>query len=377
MDMFHKGLWFQHYKQSKYILWALWLVAAFSGFQMYSHANNVVANLEGSLKNNYKFQYYFNAELDTVSMLQLLICIGLPAFLVGFSRSNQSLEYMYAMPVKREHIFLSKWMLGIVHIIGAATFGLLLQLIVIHTTILNNYLTDGIFWVYYLHQLLILCGVFSFSLWLGFIGGSFFSQVAFSVIFLLLPYLLFGLIKEAISLHFFAFGVMKLTDSWVFSQAANRFFENISFPIKLLNISQLINMNSDLQRGGSMEYIESLRLTYYGMMSFLVPLLVTLGSVWGMLRMAVTARNENNGKVLLNNKLRPYLVAGVVVCAFLFGGAVLEGTLGNHYYGSDGTEHGRYLENIAIYYAAALVSAGIGYYLIKKWLGSKQQLRKN
>lgn len=126
-----------------------------------------------------------------------------------------------------------------------------------------------------------------------------------------------------------------------------------------------------------MEYIESLRLTYYGMMSFLVPLLVTLGSVWGMLRMAVTARNENNGKVLLNNKLRPYLVAGVVVCSFLFGGAVLEGTVGNHYYGSDGTEHGRYLENIAIYYAAALVSAGIGYYLIKKWLGSKQQLRKN
>ncbi|WP_240417692.1 ABC transporter permease subunit [Paenibacillus periandrae] len=375
--MFHKGLWFQHYKQSKYILWALWLVAAFSGFQLLSHANNVVVNIESSLKNNYKFEYNFNADLEMVSILQLLICIGLPAFLVGFNRTNQTLEYMYAMPVKREHIFVSKWMLGIVHIIGSTTVGLLIQLIVIHSTILNNYLTDGLFWIYYLQQLIILSAVFSFSLWLGFIGGSFLSQAAYSVIFLLLPSVLFGLVKEMVSLHYFAFGVTNIRDAWFFSMTLDPYFQNISFPLKLLKISEWFRVASHPNRGGSEEYIELIRQTYYGWMSFLVPLLVTLGSVWGMLRMAVTARNENNGKVLLNNKLRPYLVAGVVMCAFLFGGAVLEGTLGNHYYGSDGTEHGRYVENIAIYYAAALGSAGIGYYLIKKWLGSKQQLSKN
>ncbi|WP_177237851.1 ABC-2 transporter permease [Paenibacillus sp. 1_12] len=375
--MFHKGLWFQHYKQSKYILWALWLAAVLSGFQIFSHANNVILNLESSLKNNYKFQYNFNADLSMVSTLQLLICIGLPAFLIGFSRSNQSLEYMYAMPVKREHIFLSKWMLGIVHIIGASTVGLIIQLIVVHSTILNDYLTNGLFWIYYLQQILILSAVFSFSLWLGLVGGSFISQIAYSVIFLLLPFGLFGLLKEAVSLHYFAFGVTDIRDWWFFSQTTNNYFQHISFPLKLLKISEWFRVYSFPTQGGSTAYIEQIRQTYYGWMSFVIPFLVTVGSVWGILRMSVTARNEYNGNVLLNNRLRPYLIAGVAVCAFFFGGALLEGMLGYHYFGTEDQMTERYLKNLATFYVSGVVSALVAYKLIKKWIENKQQVRKS
>jgi hypothetical protein len=111
-------------------------------------------------------------------------------------------------------------------------------------------------------------------------------------------------------------------------------------------------------------------------MSFVIPMLVTLGSVWGMLRMAVTARNENNGKLLLNNRLRSYLIAGVAVCAFLFGGALLEGMVGYNYYGLDDQTPERYLKDLAIYYVSAVVSAVVGYKVIKKILGSKLLLRK-
>ncbi|WP_028552341.1 ABC transporter permease [Paenibacillus sp. UNC451MF] len=375
--MLHKGLWFQNYKQSKYILWALWVVAIISGFQFYDHASNVAGNVQYYLEQGKNtFQYYFGADLETISALQLILCVGLAAFFVGFGRTNQTLELTYAMPVKREHIYLSKWLLGLIHIFGASTLGLIVQLAVVHTTILSSYLPDNLIWMYYVHQLFILCAVFSFSLWIGFIGGSVFSQVILCIIIPLVPYGLYGLIKEAVSLHYFALGITEIRENWLFRQATSAWFEQLSFPIKLINIREIFRL-AESQQGISKEQLEQIRQLYFGVKALIVPLIVTAGSLWGMIRMAGRSRNENNGKLLLNDRFRPYLIAGIIVCAFLFGGALLENMLGTHYYGKEGEYSHRYVNNLIIFYVSGAISVVIVYGIIRKWLWGRVTLTKS
>ncbi|WP_282937294.1 hypothetical protein [Paenibacillus sp. RC67] len=82
--MLHKGLWFQNYKQTKYVLWCFWLVAVMSGVQFYNHAVSVSERVRSYMeltKKDYPFQYNFTIDLQTVSALQLLLCIVLAAFL--------------------------------------------------------------------------------------------------------------------------------------------------------------------------------------------------------------------------------------------------------------------------------------------------------
>lgn len=369
--MLHKGLWFQNYKQSKYILWAFWLVAVMSGLQFYDHASNVASNTHYYLEQGKNdFQYYFNVDVELISSLQLILCVGLAVLSIGFGRTNQTLELAYAMPVKREHIYLSKWLLGLIHIVGASTLGLIIQLAVVHTTILNSYLPDSLVWMYYLHQLVVLCAVFSFSLWIGFIGGNVISQVILCVIILLVPYGLYGLIKEAVSLHYFALGITDIRDGWLFRTTTSMWFEQVSFPIKLLNIRSMFGL-ADPKQGNTLEYLEQIRWSYFGIRPFIVPLLVTAISLWGISRMSGRSRNENNGKPMLHDHLRPYVLSGFIVCAFLLGGALLENILGPHYYGSEGEYSHGYVNNLIIFYASGAVSAAIAIFIVKKWLGGK------
>ncbi|WP_282937293.1 hypothetical protein [Paenibacillus sp. RC67] len=281
------------------------------------------------------------------------------------------------MPVKREHIYLSKWLLGLVHIFGATTAGLVIQLAVVHSTILSNsFLPDSLIWMYYLHQLFILCAVFSFSLWIGLIGGSVFSQVVLGLMIPIIPYGIYGCIKDFLSMHYFALGITDLRDVWFFSRETSLWIEQLSFPIKLYHIRAMFSL-AEFPMGNTEEYFEQLRLLYFGVQSFIVPVLVTAGSVWGMARMARKSRNENNGKPLLNGRFRPYLMAGVIVCAFLLGGTLLESMLGEHYYGKGGQYTRMYVENLAIFYASGVVSVAIVYGIVRKWLGGRVLLGKN
>ncbi|MBE1446690.1 hypothetical protein [Paenibacillus sp. OAS669] len=372
--MLHKGLWFQNYKQSKYILLAFWLTAVLSGVQFYNHAGNVASHLQFYMeigKNHQdEYQYNFYANVEMISAIQLLLCVGLAAVLVGLGRTNQTLELAYAMPVKREYIFLTKWLLGVVHIIGATTAGFLIQLAVIHTTVLSTFLPDRLMGIYYLHQLFTLCAVFSLSLWIGFVGGNVISQIAFCIILPLVPYGLYGCMKGLVSMHYFAMGIMSTREDWLFLREMSLLFEHISFPIKLLNVNSLFAL-ANFTAGNDESYLREVRQLYLGVHSFIVPVLVTAASVWGMQRMARTSRNENNGKLLLNERLRPYLVAGGMVCVFLFGGTLLEGMLGDHYYGREGQHAQKYVQNLIIFYTSGAVSAAVAAFIVRKWLGGK------
>ncbi|TVY03923.1 hypothetical protein [Paenibacillus cremeus] len=373
--MFHKGLWYQHVKQTKYILWAFWLVAVYAGFKLYGHAGEVESNVKYASEHGSTWHYYFGVDLDLISLLQLMLCIGLPAFLVGFRRGNQSLEYTYAMPVKREHLFLSQWALGMVHIIGSVTLGVLIQLAVVHTTILSQYIPRTLLGMYYIHQLLILSGVFSLSLWLGLVRGSFIAQAAFGVIVLLLPFGLLGMLREVVSLHYFALGRTDLHEVWFFGQATSFAFENLSFPIKLIDIRRMFSLATDVAAYGDVgppkEYMDYTRQLYFGLWSFLIPVCVTAASVWGMLRMARASWNEHNGKLLLHPRLRPLLTTGVLLCSFLFGGMVVEHMLGRHFYDGNGPQTTYDVTNLLIYYAAAIVSMALAYVIVRRMLGMK------
>ncbi|AFH62290.1 hypothetical protein ACVNS2_16720 [Paenibacillus caseinilyticus] len=369
--MFHKGLWFQNYRQSRYILWSFWLIACYSAILFLNHADNVEASIQLTHMRGEVYQYNFYIDVGLIAMLQLLLCLGLAAFTVGFSRSNNSLDYSYALPVKRSDIYLSKWMLGLLHIVGGTTLTLVFHLYIVNTTVLNNYIPDSTLWNYYIHQLLIQIGVFSFSLWLGLIGGNFFSQIVFSITFLILPYVLFWLIQELLSLHLYALGIMHLDGLFLFNFTTDSLFANISFPLKLFNISQMFMLHTDQLRGLDQEYLDQIYLTYYGSLSYLIPLLVTGVSIWGMIRLSKTSKNENNGKLLLHNRMHPYLVLGMTICAFLFGGSSLEEMLGNHNYGSEEAPQQLYRTNLFIYYISGVCTTVIVYLLTKKLLRNR------
>ncbi|WP_166238946.1 ABC transporter permease [Paenibacillus turpanensis] len=382
--MFHKGLWYYHVKQSKYILLGFWLVAIFSGFLLYNHAGNVEQNILYFQKHhtNDPYHYYFNTDFQIVSLLQLLLCAGLATYLIGSARSNQSLDYMYSLPVKRENLFLSKFFIGLVHIVGSTTLSLMIHLVILETSVLKDFIPVHIFWVYYVHQLLILIGIYAFSLWLGLIAGNMISHLALCAILPFIPYGLYSLLNELVSLHAFAFGNMDLREWWFFRDATEAFFLNISFPIKLMDIQQLFHQEQYIRQDLPSDLIQNIRSIYYSLTSFAVPVITTLASLWGIVRMSKGSLNEYNGNVLLSSKLRPFLTAGVMVCAFLFGGMIIEGMLGNHFYSYDEfgneliNETKKYQMNLIIFYISAIISAMLGYFILRITMRLKLHTRK-
>jgi acetoin utilization transport system permease protein len=367
--MLHKGLWFQHYRQAKYALWGLWLVALYSIAQFYSHAESVVEQQKLYIKypDNGVYKYYFSADLSTVSFLQIVLCIGIATIWGGYSRTNQSLDFTYAMPVKRQHIYLSQWLMGAIHIVGSVTVGLAGQLIVLQTTVLQNYHTVDLFGIYYVHQLLTLLGVLTFSIWVGLYFGSFISQFLGSAVLLLLPSFLFDMFRNAFYLHHQALGIRHEVWDW-----NSTFFEHLSFPMKMSDAGGIFHYAHD---PSPKEYLTHTLEQFYSPEAFLVPILVVLLCLWGIWRQSRRSRNEYNGKLLLQPALHRFFIAGVIVCAFFLGGQFFGELFTGRFYTSDITQI-EFVKKLLVYYACGAASIGIGYTIMKKMLNARLVMGK-
>ena len=106
--MFHKALWMKEYKQSKFILWAFFLVSCYLPFQFMSYANQ--------MKELYKTQpqshYFYTSFFGDTALIQFLCVIVMAGFLVGSKRTNQTMEYALSLPFSRRSFYLTKWALG-------------------------------------------------------------------------------------------------------------------------------------------------------------------------------------------------------------------------------------------------------------------------
>ncbi|KRE40937.1 hypothetical protein [Paenibacillus sp. Soil522] len=303
--MFNKALLYKNYKQAKFAIWAFWLVTLWITFKFNNHAQDVQYSFDhwkgGS---NEEFNYYFAfANISSESMIQILLCVGMAVLMIGLARSNRSFDYSFSWPVRRVDLFLSAWLIGTVHIVAAVLVSTCLNFYILNNTILSEYVKHSALWYYHVHELFILIGVFSFSLFMGLICASVVSQFVVGFVSMYIPVVLSSLIYVFLDKHF---------GSYIFwgRRMLNDFMSVVSFPLRLYDI------------GSNMHLINSNQYVYIGYGGVYMALIVTVVSLLLIVRMAGKSINENNGKLLLYPKLEPVLRAGVILCAFLYGGAM-------------------------------------------------------
>ncbi len=352
--MLNKALWLKDYKQSKFIIWAFWLVSLYVPYKFYQHVNSTEYHYDywkEHLSKHEEFQYYFNWLFTEASFLQILVLITLASVLIGYERTNQSLDFTLSLPYRRKDIFLSKWIFGVVNIIVTLTICVLISFLTVQGTIVADFLPNIVFLYYYLTAITVLIGVYSFSLVLGLIAASVASQFVFSWIFLYLPFGLWVLIERFITFHTLVFsGRAQYFDNWL-----TKTLETISFPFILIGLDTELSLFVEAKS-------EFTRLPY-----LLIPLLVTLISVFGLISLSRNIKSESNGKLLVYEGLAPFLKVGVVVCFYLLGGMFF----GDYSYSYEGKA-----PNLSSYHIGGIIMAAISYVFLSKLMGVKFQFGK-
>jgi acetoin utilization transport system permease protein len=307
--MFHKALWLKDYKQSKFLLWAFAVVSLYVPFQLFQQAQGEAERYRYMREERplEPFDFSFYPEFWTTAVVQMILIVVLAAALVGLERSNQHMEFSLSLPYSRKAMFLSKWFMGIVTIAVSLTISVLLSFWVFHTSILERFLNDYFLWYYYLTALVTFITVYTFSLAVGYLTGNTLSQLAFSGIFLFLPIGLYGLVRESIFFHWNVGYKESLHE--LFYGKINLIFELLTVPFYLLNIDN--DIYSYFQ--GNADALPSL-------LYLLIPVAITVISMFIAIKLSERAKSEHNGMVLLYPQLQPYLKAGIIVCFFLLGG---------------------------------------------------------
>ncbi|MEH7386039.1 ABC transporter permease subunit [Bacillus sp. JJ1521] len=355
--MFNKALWLRNYKLSKFVVWGLWLVCLYFPYKL----NNFLRIEEYSLLhydewgNSEPYTLYFGNFLE-VGLFQVLASILLATVLIGLERTNQNLDFTLALPYKRSDIFFSKWIFGVFHLTIALAVSVLISMFILGNSVLHEYLPLSALGYYFVLALATLIGVFTFSQFMGLIGASFVSQFAFSVIFLFLPYGFYNLVIQGISHHYRAItGDYFIRENFGIQRFDN-YAENLSFPLQLLEFDKGINE----------KYLWK-QATFLSTLSvIIIPIIVTIISLYLIKRLSSRIKSENNGKILAYEKLLPYLKVGVFICFYLFGGMVF----GSHHYTYEPP-------SLLAYHLGGLGFSIIAYLILTKLAGKRLQFRKN
>ncbi|MCC3358619.1 ABC transporter permease subunit [Bacillus sp. REN16] len=354
--MFNKALWLRNYKQSKFVVWALWLVCLYFPYKL----NNFLSIEEYSLLhwdewgNSDPYALYFGNFLE-VGLFQVLAAILLATSLIGLERTNQSLDFTLALPYKRSDIFFSKWIFGVFHLALALGVSVVISMIILGNSVLNEYLSLGALGYYFLLALATLTGVYTFSLFIGLIGASYVSQLAFSLIFLFLPYGLYNLVIKGIAQHYIAITGNSFIKENFGIQKFDNFVESLSFPLLLMDFERDINEIFVWKQAG---FLSSLSV-------IIIPIIVTFISLYLIKRLSPRFKSENNGKVLAYEELFPYLKAGVFICFYLLGGMVIGSSLAY-----------KELPSLLSYHLGGLGFGIIAYFVLTKLAGARMQFGK-
>lgn len=356
MTLFNKALWLRNYKQTKFAVWGLWLVFLYFPYKL----NSFLSIEENSILhwdewgNTEPYTLYFGNFLE-VGLFQMLALIVLSTALIGLERTNQSLDFTLALPYKRQEIFFSKWIFGVVHLTAALTLSVLISMFILSNSLLHEYLPLSALGYYFVIALATLLGVFTFSLFIGLVAASFVSQFAFSVILLFLPYGLYNLAMEGISQHYFAITGNHFIKENFGIQHFDSYAENLSIPLLLFEFDGDIN---DIFIWKQATFLDSISV-------IIIPIIITIISLFLINRLSTRIKSENNGKILAYEKLLPYLKIGVFICFYLFGGMI---------FGSSN----RYNEppSLLSYHLGGLGFSIITYLILSKLAGMRMQFGK-
>ncbi|MFD0770818.1 ABC transporter permease subunit [Bacillus sp. CGMCC 1.60114] len=317
--MFHKALWIRNWKQGKYAILLFWLSTLYVlPYKYYVSAQDMVHYFHMNTKDSY---YLYHWSGGDPIIFPALILIGLTTILIGWERNNQSIDFLWSMPFKRSHLFLSKWLFGTVHIVSALSVSWGFMYIVYKTTIHAKYQSFTPFHLYFAYVIITLIAVYTLALFIGTITGNIISQSVLSYILMIFPLYIFQLVFPFFALH------VDLSEKEYHDvyRKSSIYIENISTLAPLTHFN--INYDYDPRREAINDDYGELHVG---------PAYHHIPSAWTLLSPAIyiliflplgtylyaRSPNEHNGKILLYQRLHVHFSICTSICFGLLGSEI-------------------------------------------------------
>jgi acetoin utilization transport system permease protein len=300
--MFHKALWLRNWKQAKYVVIAFWIVLFYTlPFHYISklwNAMYVAVNYNQSIT----YSNYFEAVL--ISFAGTFTLIVLAGVLIGQERADKTSDFHLSLPFSRKDIFLSKWLFGVSNIVIGLGINVLLNVVLVQTTMINMYEQANHWLTFYLIAVVVFTAIYSLALFIGTITGHIVSQLVLSFVSLILVQGVAILIERAYLIIFDSFSYFRSNNLYKF------IVDSSTLPYILMDYKVSFSNRNGFYVGGRGEEF-----------SILIPAicLIIISLLLGMVIYNRT-KNENNGKALLFPMLHIPFIACTVICCALFGG---------------------------------------------------------
>jgi acetoin utilization transport system permease protein len=352
--MFNRALWKKHYKQTKYILWSFWFITLFYPINIYFEEQKLQMFLRETKQ--MPAEIWGFAPSGMLAVFQMLCLVVLAAVILGLERSNHSMDFTLSLPYKRKDILLSKWAIGVVTIVTATVFTMLITLPILLNSLILSYFSLQLFFIYFATSCIFLIGIYSFSLFIGLLVGSHIPQFIFTWIFLFLPYGLYRLASIGYSTHYDYFTQTKFRLQPLYYSFEN-LFETITIPLYFPRLDyKVVQETAHFGIYGTENYI-----------ALLMPIVLTSIFLLSISFFAKELKSEKNGKILLYKQLEPLLIIGTTFCFYLLGGFMLSSMIVPVYEDP----------NIVIYHVGAITFAFISLFIITKLLGKQLIFKRN
>ncbi|MES5944443.1 ABC transporter permease subunit [Bacillus cereus group sp. MG6] len=200
--MFQKALWLRTYQQSKYVLWLFWFVSLYNlSYKYYLASIEQQYLLKMQKEGEYVYHYNFGLLLMDPVIFQGGALIILACTLIGWERQNNSIDFLWSMPFKRSHLFMTKWLFGICNIVAAVSINWGLFAIMKKLTFHNKYQVFSPFHSYFIYMLIVLIAIYTLALCIGTITGNLISQGLLTAAIFIFPLLLPTLISGVLAVH--------------------------------------------------------------------------------------------------------------------------------------------------------------------------------
>ncbi len=118
--MFHKALWYQNYKQTRYIIWmilALFILhmpfQSVLSLERWNEQEQQAQQVEDYV---YEIQAWNVLEIFSQGTLPIFLSISIIALaclLIGLERNTRRNDFTFSLPFKRRDLFLAKWCYGV------------------------------------------------------------------------------------------------------------------------------------------------------------------------------------------------------------------------------------------------------------------------
>lgn len=355
--MFHKALWMRNQKLAAPAVWAVYLsLFFFLPFFFFGEAQSLQTQVDEFHVKPSQLNFSFHGV--QIALFMTLILVGFASLLIGPERTTHSTDLTFSLPFKRKDIFLSKWMFGAVHITTGLLVNLLLCMLIVRFTILNE-IADASFLLEFMSLVIpFSIAIFTFSMFIGTIAGSMVSQFILSFIFLFFPVGFFSLIGTFLMFHGVDLEMLNGLNEGSLNTFGD-FIATTTLPVTIFEFAYYTDVVDNIY--GSVS--DHTRMpSYLTLLSPLIYFAVTFPlGIWFF----SCTKNENNGRLLVFEKGKRFFSFGVILCF-----ALAFGMAGGNLFSSYNNP------SLISYYFSASIGAVLSYFVLRKIMNIRLGLSK-